>query len=65
VTLYKLHSETRITFLSPAAKETVEAQAAEFGMSLKEMTRHLFQQAKLREAGQIQGEGGETDAQVR
>jgi hypothetical protein len=55
--LFKLHSETKITFLSPDARETVEQAAAEAGMSLREMTSHLFRQAALREAGQVQGEG--------
>jgi hypothetical protein len=49
---YTIHSETRITL-----SQEVKDWAAEFGMTLNEMARHLIQQEKLREMGAIQQRG--------
>jgi hypothetical protein len=49
---YTIHSDTRVT-LSPAARELCKLQ----GISERDMARHLLNQARLEQAGQIQREG--------
>jgi hypothetical protein len=49
---YTVHSDTRIT-LGPAARELCKLH----GMSERDMAKHLLNQHRLEQAGQIQREG--------
>jgi len=49
---YIVHSKTRIT-LTPMAKEIAQMH----GMTLQEMAKHLLNQHRVEQAGQIQGPG--------
>jgi hypothetical protein len=53
---YTIHSATRIT-LSPEAKQWAAEHFGPGKEGLEEMARHLINQEKLREAGEVQKVG--------
>jgi hypothetical protein len=56
IPFYTIHSPTRFT-LSPTAREWAAEHFGPGKKGLEAMCRHLIQQEKLREAGQIQQRG--------